>query len=276
MKLRLLALVLLALATGSETSLAQDDPKAKPTPPSKKVLIELFTSQGCNSCPSANQFVAQLEGLGYGPDRIVPIAFHVDYFNTPWVDPFSKEEYSRREMAYNTVLKRKDLYFTPMMMVDGRTPMLGSNRPEALKAIKKSLAEKPGVSIKLALSGKDADQAAVMEVDALSTEVAGRSLMVGLVVTEGPMTTYVTSGENGGAALVEPAVVRSFGFKQAKLEANGRETFKFPLKLPATALPRFCRVAAFVQDWDNGKVYQAESIPLVPKTKTPSRTTAKR
>ncbi len=86
----------------------------------------------------------QLAKLGYGPDQIVPIAFHVDYFNEPWVDPFSNKDYSRRELAYNAVLKRNDLYFTPMMMVDGRTPMLGSNRPEALKAIKKALAEKPG------------------------------------------------------------------------------------------------------------------------------------
>ena len=267
MKFRLVALVLIALASEPRISHAQEDVKAKPTTPSKKVLVELFTSQGCNSCPPANEFLAQLEGLGYGADQIVPVAFHVDYFNTPWVDPFSKPEYSRREQAYNSALKRKDLYFTPMMMVDGRTPMLGTNRAEAFKAIKKGLAEKPGVSIKLAVSGKDADQAAKLDIAALSGDIAGRSLMVGLVVTEGPMTTYVTSGENGGSGLVEPFVVRSFAYKQTKLEASGREDFKFPLNLPAAALPRFCRVAAFVQDWDNGKVYQAESIPLVAKIK---------
>ena len=119
---------------------------------SKKVLVELYVSQGCNSCPAANDFMAELARLGYGPDKIVPVAFHVDYFNEPWVDPFSNKDYSRRELAYNSVQKRTDLYFTPMMIVDGRYPMLGSNRPEVFKALKKALTDKPGVLLTLGLS----------------------------------------------------------------------------------------------------------------------------
>jgi hypothetical protein len=195
----------------------------------------------------------------------VPLAFHVDYFNTPWVDPFSNKEYSKREMAYNSALKRNDLYFTPMMMVDGRWPMLGSNRPEALKAIKKSLADRPDASIQLSLAGgeKDAERILKVVVEPLGPEIAGRSLMVGVALTEGPITTRVPSGENAGSALVEPAVVRHFAFKQSKLDATGTKDFTFPIKPPADAVATNCRVAAFVQDWDNGKVYQAESIPWV-------------
>ncbi len=139
MKIRIVATLALALAG---TVLAQE--KSDSSKPPKKVLVELYTSQGCNSCPSANDFLGQLARLGFGPDKIVPVAFHVDYFNEPWADPFSNKDYSRRELAYNSVQKRNDLYFTPMMMVDGRTPMLGSNRPEATKAIKAALKEKPG------------------------------------------------------------------------------------------------------------------------------------
>ncbi len=258
MKARLVAFLLLASFT-----IALADDGANSPAPTKKVLVELYTSQGCNSCPSANEFLGQLGKLGYGPDQIVPIAFHVDYFNEPWVDPFSNKDFSRREMAYNEVLKRKDLYFTPMMMVDGRSPMLGSNKPEALKAIKKSLADKPGASIKLALSGKEADRSLKLDLSPIGSEIAGRSLMVGVVLTEGPITTRVPSGENAGKALVEPFVVRSFAFKQAKLEGSGGQSFTFPIKLPSDSVEAKCRVAAFVQDWDDGKVYQAESIPLV-------------
>ena len=53
----------------------------------RKVLVELYTSQGCDSCPPASDLMGKLASLGYGPDRVVPINFHVDYFNTPWEDP---------------------------------------------------------------------------------------------------------------------------------------------------------------------------------------------
>jgi hypothetical protein len=264
MKPRLVACFLLALPTGL-ASFADDG--AKSSAPPKKVLVELYTSQGCNSCPSANLFLGQLAKLGYGPDQIVPISFHVDYFNEPWVDPFSNKDFSRREMAYNDVLKRKDLYFTPMMMVDGRSPMLGSNRPEALKAIKKSLGDKPGASIKLAISGKESERTLKVDVRRVGSETAGRTLMVGVALTEGPITTRVPKGENAGSSLVEPFVVRTFAFEKAKLGASSDAlAFTFPIKLPTDSLATKCRVAAFVQDWDDGKVYQAESIPLTAST----------
>jgi hypothetical protein len=262
MKARIAAILLLVVLASN--AFAQDS--AKTSTPSKKVLVELFTSQGCNSCPSANVLLGQLAKLGYGPNQIVPIAFHVDYFNEPWVDPFSNKDFSRREMAYNDVLKRKDLYFTPMMMVDGHTPMLGSNKPEALKAIKKSLTDQPGASIKLALSGADTERSLKVDVSPLGSEIAGRSLMVGVALTEGPITTRVPKGENAGSALVEPFVVRSFAFQQVKLEGSTEQGFTFPIKPPADSVASKCRVAAFVQDWDNGKVYQAESIPLITPT----------
>jgi hypothetical protein len=238
---------------------AQDVPTI--AKPSKKVLVELYTSQGCDSCPSANQFLGELAGLGYGPDKVVPIAFHVDYFNEPWVDPFSSKEFSRRELAYNSVLKRNDLYFTPMMLVDGRFPMLGSNRPEAFKALKKTLAESPGASLKLTLSGQGPDRTLNVEAAPLAAEIRGRTLMIGVSVTEGPISTRVGSGENGGKTLVEPFVARSFAFEKVKLDTFETRSLKFPIKLEAGSVASKCRVAVFAQDWDNGKVYQAEAIP---------------
>ena len=264
MNVRFFATFLVAVASNlAVVAPAPAEDRAAPSRPSKKVLVELYTSQGCDSCPSANEFLGQLAKLGYGPDQIVPMAFHVDYFNEPWVDPFSSKDYSRREMAYNSVLKRNDLYFTPMMMVDGRSPMLGSNRPEAFKAIRKAVGEKPGATLKLALTAKGADRTLAVDVAPLSSEISGRQLMVGVAVTEGPIATKVPSGENAGRSLVEPFVVRSFAFKQARLESSGSQAFSFPIKLEADSVPSNCRVAAFVQDWDNGKIYQADSVPLV-------------
>ena len=261
MKIRMAA----TLALMAASTLAIADDRGPAGRPRKKVLVELYTSQGCNSCPSANDFLGQFDKLGFGLDRVVPISFHVDYFNEPWVDPFSDKAYSSREMAYNSVKKRKDLYFTPMMMVDGRYPMLGSNRPEATSSIRKALAERPGVSIDLAMEGSGSERSLKVEVAPLVGQVAGRDLMIGVAVTEGPLSTRVPSGENAGKTLVEPDVVRSFAFKRTKLEGSGRKSFSFPLKLASGSNPARCRVAAFVQDWDEGNVYQADAIPWAPE-----------
>jgi len=87
--------------------------------------------------------------------------------------------------------------------------------------------------------------------------------MVGVSVTEGPISTRVPSGENAGKTLVEPFVVRSFTYKTAKLGATESTSLTFPIKLPADSVAKKCQVSAFVQDYDNGKVYQAEAIPSV-------------
>ena len=257
MKRGMIAVLMLAAAPVFGPSALADGPAKG----GKKVLVELYTSQGCNSCPSANDLLGQIAATGPGAGAIVPIAFHVDYFNTPWADPFSSAEFSKREMAYNSVLKRKDLYFTPMMMVDGRSPMLGSNRSEALKAIRRSLAERPGVSIELDLSGPDSGRTAKVRVRPTGAEVVGRPLMVGLALTEGPITTKVPSGENAGSNLVEPAVVRSFAFEKANLDVAKARDFSFPIRLKPDSVAGRCRVVAFVQDWDDGRVHQAESTP---------------
>lgn len=257
----------MALACFSTAS-AQDGKSSGP--PRKKVLVELYTSQGCDSCPPANEFLGELERLGFGPDRVVPVAFHVDYFNTPWADPFSSKDYSRREASYNSVQKRDDLYFTPMMMVDGRFPMLGSNRTEAIASIRKALGSGPGASLRLSLSGTGADRKLDVEVAGLAPEAVGRPLMIGVTITEGPVSTRVPSGENAGKTLVEHFAVRSFAYQTARLKASESKELTFPVKMGEGWAAGSCRVAAFVQDFDNGKIYQAESIPWEPRA-TPRR-----
>src|SRR4051794_40217441 len=89
-------LLVAALVAGlSNTSDAQTPDRS---PSKRMVLVELYTSQGCDMCPEAER---QLGALAAKNDRIVPIAFHVDYFNDPWKDPYSGALYSRRQMAYN-------------------------------------------------------------------------------------------------------------------------------------------------------------------------------
>jgi hypothetical protein len=251
----------LALVAGRADG--QDRPGTAGSP--KKVLVELYTSQGCDSCPPASDLLGRLAALGYGPDRVVAVGFHVDYFNQPWVDPYSDPEFSRRQLAYNEVQRRNDLYFTPLMMVDGRTPMLGSDRAKALAALDQSLREPAAVGLRPVLEGHGATRTLSVEVVAKSTNLAGRDLVVAVALTEDPVTTRVGSGENGGKTLVEHAVVRRFVKKTFRLDRDAPRSFSFPLELAPGQVAARSSVAVFVQDSANGKVYQAEAVAWEPK-----------
>lgn len=207
--------------------------------------------------------LGKLAALGYGPSKVVPISFHVDYFNKPWKDPFSDPTYSQREWAYNEAQDRKDLYFTPMMMIDGRHPMLGSDQPKAQAALARTLKAKPGVTLGIDLSeGRDDPRRRTLAVTVtpLSAEVTGRDLLVGAAITEDPVTTAVPSGENKGKTLVEHHAVRKFVFEKVQLGRSRAKELTFPLELPGDAVPEHCRVAVFVQDWSKGQVHQADAV----------------
>src|SRR6516164_256448 len=120
-------------------------------PEPRMVLVELYTSQGCDMCPAAEQL---LGALAERDRRVVPVAFHVDYFNDPWKDVFSDPLYSRRHMVYNelhTGPKNPEygLYYTPMLMIDGQQSVNGRDRAAA--AIRQALARKPAVRLDVAL-----------------------------------------------------------------------------------------------------------------------------
>ena len=90
-----------------------------------------------------------------------------------------------------------------------------------------------------------------------------RDLFIGAAVTEDPVSTDVPSGENGGKTLVEHQVVRSFAHEPTKLTGSAAQTLEFDLGLRPGQVAGHSSVAVFVQDEDNGKVYQAEMIPWV-------------
>ncbi len=267
------------VAVGATAGLGAEPKPASP----KKALVELYTSQGCDMCPAADQLLARLGALGSGSDRIIPLSFHVDYFNDPWKDPFSDAAYSQREMAYNTALNRKDLYFTPMMMIDGRHPMLGSDQARAQAALKDVLKEKPGVllAVDLVKGPEDPNRKTLkVTVTGVAAEVAGRDLLVGAALFENPTTTTVPSGENAGKTLVEHGTVRKFVYQKVQLDSSRPSDLSFPLELPADAKAARCGVAVFVQDWLKGKVHQADAVSWtggsdpgsgVPVTKRSSR-----
>lgn len=209
--------------------------------------------------------------------RVVPLAFHVDYFNEPWKDPFSSPVFSRREAQYSLLYDKAHkvgkpdyLYLTPLVMVDGRTPMVGSNaeaRSVARQAIARSLREPAEVAIRVVWeepeSASKADplkRVARVEVSARSRRSADRKLLIGLTTWEDGLATDVPSGENKGTKYVGRFVARRLEVKPATLRRGQPTKESFPINLEADWKPANCGVAAYVQDETTGFILQAASL----------------
>jgi hypothetical protein len=164
----------------------------------RPVVVELFTSQGCSSCPPAN---AYLNELSRGRRDVLALAFHVTYWDRlGWKDPFSMEVATDRQAVYGR--RFGDGSYTPEMVVDGAAGIVGSDRDEVGSAIEN--AKRNGQTAAAVSVTRNGEQLSI-EVGAGSG--SGRVLLVGF---DREHTTAIGRGENSGRTLVEANVVRSF------------------------------------------------------------------
>jgi hypothetical protein len=164
----------------------------------RPVVVELFTSQGCSSCPPAN---AYLNELSRGRRDVLALAFHVTYWDRlGWKDPFSMEVATDRQAVYGR--RFGDGSYTPEMVVDGAAGMVGSDRDEVGSAIEN--AKRNGQTAAAVSVTRNGEQLSI-EVGAGSG--SARVLLIGF---DREHTTAIGRGENSGRTLVEANVVRSF------------------------------------------------------------------
>src|SRR3954466_5137404 len=136
-----LALVIVAAAGIAVLTLTMHGapPKLGPSP----VVVELFTSQGCSSCPPADALIHDITGDPALRGRVIPLAFHVDYWDSlGWRDPFSSKEWSERQVRYARTMHLSSAY-TPQAVVRGTREFVGSNRSALSAALEKASNEKP-------------------------------------------------------------------------------------------------------------------------------------
>jgi hypothetical protein len=167
------------------------------------VVVELFTSQGCSSCPPADKYIGE---LAKRPDLLV-LAFHVEYWNyIGWTDPYSKPWATRRQREYAARLKQRFIY-TPEIVVQGAAEGIGSER-ENIEALIRAAAEKRSPHPDLKLRWRD-DGALVADIgDGRSPP--GQPAIVWLVGFDRMHTTEVLSGENEGRTAWDHHPVRYF------------------------------------------------------------------
>jgi hypothetical protein len=170
-------------------------------------VVELYTSEGCNSCPPADAALADWVATSREQDaRVFPIAFHVDYWDElGWPDPYADRKHAMRQREYATVFGTRTIY-TPQMIVNGVAELNGSNRDGAKEAIARALAAPATASVALAVeSGADGAIVVRWRIDGAPDDAK-----LALAVVERDLVSRVRAGENGGKTLHHENVVRAF------------------------------------------------------------------
>jgi hypothetical protein len=222
--------------------------EASPAPEAAgPVVIELFTSQGCSSCPPADRLLTRLAGDPRLRDRVIPLSFHVDYWNyIGWTDPFSSKRWSERQQGYARAFRSNRIY-TPQLVVSGRTGLNGSDEAGARKRIAEALAAELAGRVTLAVDppGPAQDRLKIKVGAKLSRAVEG-PLDLWVAVYETGLTTKVGAGENASATLHNDYVVRRL--EKALTLAGSAGSAELVLGLDKRWKQENLGVAAFLQD----------------------------
>jgi len=185
-------------------------PRDPGTPP-RLVIVELFTSEGCSSCPPADALLKELsEQQKMDGVRVVALEEHVDYWNhLGWKDPYSTAEFSQRQNDYAQVFGTDGVY-TPQMVVDGQREFVGGRSREAREAIQKA-ANQPKAEIILVAEGDTSPgkPAFKLQIKSLGGVSVRGETELWVAVTEKDLQSDVNAGENSGETLKHAAVVRS-------------------------------------------------------------------
>jgi hypothetical protein len=216
------------------------------------VIVELFTSEGCSSCPSADKLLAQIERTQPVPNaQVLVLSEHVDYWNRlGWRDPFSTHGFSERQSAYADAFRKEGVY-TPQMVVDGQTEFVGSNDASAKKAIAEA-AQKPKALV--TVTGSDKLTVNVEQVPgAVNADVL-------LAITESGLRSDVRSGENSGRQLNHTGVVRQLTVLGQT--HSGSFSAQASPQISADWNRANLQVVVFVQDRKTKRILGAASLKL--------------
>jgi hypothetical protein len=208
-------------------------------------VIELFTSEGCSSCPPADALVARVQKES-NDKPVYILSFHVDYWNRlGWKDVFSSAEYSKRQNLYARWLKLSSIY-TPQIIVNGRTEFVGSEEGNLRSAIKNSLQKTAKVELTLSAI-KAENEKATLKYHAEGA-ANDESLLIALI--EKNATTKVQGGENGGRTLAHVQIVSQLKSIPLKSGISGTEN----IALPHGFDPQKYELIGFVQNTSNGEI----------------------
>ena len=199
-------------------------------------VLELFTSQGCSSCPPADELLGKY--ASQNNTRIIPLAFHVDYWNRlGWKDSFSTSGYSQRQQAYAQSFSNGSVY-TPQVVINGATEMVGSDENKIGIAINKALEETPAAIITINSNEISGDKISIQY--NVTGDIANTNVLALLI--QNKATTKIKAGENNGATLTSYNVVR------ATVSAQAKESGDCTLQIPFNIATKDVSLVLFTQN----------------------------
>lgn len=226
--------------------------------PHRVALLELYTSEGCSSCPPADDWLSGLANNGIDAGKLVPLSLHVDYWNyIGWRDPYSSAQYTARQREAGQRNRLRSIY-TPQMVLNGQD-YRGWRRQDIVSSLKDLNAMPAAANLSMSWSeqqsASDNSLSITMHAELNPPHTASQPV-VNLVVFENNLVSHVNAGENDGRTLKHDYVVRrlfSYPF------ATGRAGFTRQLSLPMNKDWNRDRLglALFVQDNQSGEILQA-------------------
>jgi hypothetical protein len=214
------------------------------------VIVELFTSEGCSSCPPADALLSRL-ARGTPDIEVIPLSEHVDYWNyLGWQDRFSSPLFSARQQDYGRLFQVESVY-TPQMVVNGQVEFSGSDGERAIREIQKA-AQGPRATVAVSISGD------TMRLKVEKLPPATRAADIFLAITETDLENNVLRGENSGRQLRHTGVVRSLT-SMGHLDMKKAAAYSAEAKLNIRPEWRRenLRVVLFVQDRGSRKILGA-------------------
>jgi hypothetical protein len=260
-----LVVLLAAISQGGAPQNRPGEPSATGT--RVPVVLELFTSEGCSTCPPADALLAKLEQQQpVSGAEVIALEEHVDYWDQQgWVDPFSSMQWTLRQKAYASGFGDRDVY-TPELVIDGRTVFVGSHEGDAYRAIAKATSQpRTEVGVLLLKAGQRDREHVKVDVGKLQGAQEGDTAEVWVAITETALHSSVTGGENSGRDLHHAGVARWL-HKVGVTDRNAAPSFtgESDVKLDSKWKRSNLRVIAFVQEKRSRHILGAGVAPVEP------------
>ncbi len=217
------------------------------------IVLELFTSEGCSSCPPADKLLSQVIDNADQGVEVLGLSFHVDYWDyIGWKDPYASTDYTTRQRVYGRKFQNNSIY-TPQMVVNGKHEFVGSDQRKLNQAIGYEKGKAFGSSLEL----KDVKLSDFNLKMTVSSSDIERSIL-NVAIVERKLSQQVTRGENRGRTLSHDNVVRAYAFRQFDGRSNS-----FSIDLPKDLIIENATLIVYSQKEREWHVNAAQKIDLI-------------